>query len=120
MPELPGAVAVIAELAARERDRVDQPHGLQLRRLRRATPPEARYVCHLFNDAAVLPPGPGPIGAALADDDVVVSLICDVTSTRLQSQFALRALGTARLNLVTRRIAALGVRRRRRPARAST
>jgi N-acetylglucosamine-6-phosphate deacetylase len=109
-PELPGAIAVIAELAARgvvvsightDGSSADFAAG-------RAA--GARYVTHLFN--AMRPfshRDPGPIGAALADDDVVVGLICDgLHVDPIAVRFAFRALGAARLNLVTDAISALG------------
>ena len=110
-PELPGADDVIAELVAARRRRVDRPHRWQrrrhLRRLRRG----ARYVTHLFN--AMRPfshRDPGPIGAALADDEVVVGLICDgVHVDPVAVRMAARALGPGRLSLVTDAISALGV-----------
>ena len=71
----------------------------------------ARYVTHLFN--AMRPfshRDPGPIGAALADDEVVVGLICDgVHVDPVAVRMAARALGPGRLNLVTDAISALGV-----------
>jgi hypothetical protein len=70
----------------------------------------AGYVTHLFN--AMRPFGhrdPGPIGAALADTDVVVGLICDgIHVDPVAVQMAWRALGPRRLNLVTDAVAALG------------
>ena len=65
---------------------------------------------HLFN--AMRPfahRDPGPIGAALADADVVVGLICDgIHVDPVAVAMAWRALGPHRLNLVTDAVAALG------------
>jgi N-acetylglucosamine-6-phosphate deacetylase len=53
---------------------------------------------------------PGPIGAALADDDVVAGLICDgIHVDPIAVRMAWRALGPSRLSLVTDAISALGV-----------
>ena len=75
----------------------------------------ATYVTHLFN--AMRPfahRDPGPIGAALADADVVVGLICDgIHVDPVAVAMAWRALGPDRLNLVTDAVAALGCRRGR-------
>ena len=110
-PELPGADDVIAELVPARRRRVDRPHRRQRRRLLRRLRRGARYVTHLFN--AMRPfshRDPGPIGAALADDEVVVGLICDgVHVDPVAVRMAARALGPGRLNLVTDAISALGV-----------
>ena len=110
-PELPGAIAVIAELAARGVVVSIGHTDCSAADFAAARAAGARYVTHLFN--AMRPfshRDPGPIGAALADDDVVVGLICDgIHVDPIAVRFALRALGTARLNLVTDAIAALGV-----------
>ena len=70
----------------------------------------AGYVTHLFN--AMRPfahRDPGPIGAALADGDVVAGLICDgIHVDPVAVAMAWRALGPGRLNLVTDAVAALG------------
>jgi N-acetylglucosamine-6-phosphate deacetylase len=110
-PELPGAADVIAVLSARgvvvsightDCDAADFAAA-------RAT--GARYVTHLFN--AMRPfthRDPGPIGSALADDDVVAGLICDgIHVDPIAVRMAWRALGPSRLNLVTDAISALGV-----------
>ena len=110
-PELPGATGVIAELAARgvvvsightDATAADFAAGRSA---------GARYVTHLFN--AMRPfshRDPGPVGSALADDDVVVGLICDgIHVDPVAVRMAFRALGAARLNLVTDAVSALGV-----------
>ena len=110
-PELPGATAVIAELAARGVVVSIGHTDSSSADFARARAAGARYVTHLFN--AMRPfshRDPGPIGAALADDDVVVGLICDgLHVDPIAVRFAFRALGAARLNLVTDAVSALGV-----------
>jgi N-acetylglucosamine-6-phosphate deacetylase len=69
------------------------------------------YVTHLFN--AMSPLGhraPGAVGAALADERVVVGLIADGIHVHPTAvTVAWRALGSPRLNLVTDAVAALGL-----------
>lgn len=109
-PELPGALDVISELAGRgvvvsightDGDAASFAAG-------RAA--GATYVTHLFN--AMRPfahRDPGPIGAALADDAVVVGLICDgIHVDPVAVRMAWRALGPHRITLVTDAVAALG------------
>jgi N-acetylglucosamine-6-phosphate deacetylase len=71
----------------------------------------ATAVTHLFN--AMAPFGhraPGPVGAALADDSLIAGLICDgIHVDPLVVRVAWRALGPARLLLVTDATAALGL-----------
>jgi N-acetylglucosamine-6-phosphate deacetylase len=110
-PELPAATDVIAELTARgvvvsightDGTAADFAAGRSA---------GAQYVTHLFN--AMRPfahRDPGPVGAALADGEVVAGLICDgIHVDPIAVRMAWRALGPARLNLVTDAISALGV-----------
>ena len=68
------------------------------------------YVTHLFN--AMAPFGhrsPGPIGAVLADPSVTVGVICDgIHVDPIAVAMAWRALGSARLSLVSDASPALG------------
>jgi N-acetylglucosamine-6-phosphate deacetylase len=109
-PELPGALDVIATLASRGVT-VSLGHtDATATEFAAGRAAGARYVTHLFN--AMRPFGhrdPGPIGAALADPDLVVGLICDgVHVDPVAVRMAWRALGPHRLNLVTDAVAALG------------
>jgi N-acetylglucosamine-6-phosphate deacetylase len=71
----------------------------------------ATAVTHLFN--AMAPFGhraPGPIGVTLADDTLVAGLICDgIHVDPLAVRLAWRALGPARMMLVTDATAVLGL-----------
>lgn len=71
----------------------------------------ATVVTHLFNAMAAFDHrNPGPIGATLADDEVLAGLICDglhVAPTAVR--MAWRALGPRRIVLVSDAVAALGV-----------
>jgi N-acetylglucosamine-6-phosphate deacetylase len=109
-PELDGALAVVGRLAA---------GGVIVSAGHTATTPSdfarARtaglsYVTHLYN--AMAPFGhraPGPIGAALADRDVVVGVICDgIHVDPVAVEMAWRALGPARTSLVSDASPALG------------
>jgi N-acetylglucosamine-6-phosphate deacetylase len=110
-PELPGALDVIATLASRGVT-VSLGHtDATATEFAAGRAAGARYVTHLFN--AMRPFGhrdPGPIGAALADPDLVVGLICDgIHVDPVAVQMAWQALGPHRLNLVTDAVAALGI-----------
>ena len=109
-PELPGAADTIVTL--RERGivvAIGHTDG-DAAAFAAARAAGATYVTHLFN--AMRPfahRDPGPIGAALADGDVVAGLICDgIHVDPVAVTMAWRALGAARLNLVTDAVAALG------------
>ena len=113
-PELPGAVDVIDALVGRGVV-VSLGHtDASAEQFAAGLAAGATYVTHLFN--AMRPfdhRDPGPIGAALADDTVVAGLICDgIHVDPVAVRMAWRALGPARLNLVTDAVA----RARRRPA----
>jgi N-acetylglucosamine-6-phosphate deacetylase len=109
-PELPGAPAVIERLAGAGIT-VSAGHTA-MTPLDFAAAKAAGLSCatHLFNAMAPFDHrAPGPVGAVLADDDLVAGLICDgihvdPTAVRL----AWRALGPARLALVSDAVAALG------------
>ena len=68
------------------------------------------YVTHLYNAMAPFTHrAPGPIGAVLADAEVVVGLICDgVHADPTAVEMAWRSLGPARLSLVSDASPALG------------
>ena len=110
-PELPGALDVIATLVGRGVV-VSLGHtDATAAEFAAGRAAGAGYVTHLFN--AMRPFGhrdPGPIGAALADTDVVAGLICDgIHVDPVAVRMAWRALGPDRLNLVTDAVAALGI-----------
>ena len=109
-PELPGAIDLVATLAARGVVVSIGHTDADAATFALARAAGARYVTHLFN--AMRPfshRDPGPIGAALADADVIVGLICDgIHVDPVAVAMAWRALGPDRLNLVTDAVAALG------------
>jgi N-acetylglucosamine-6-phosphate deacetylase len=109
-PELPGALDAIRALADRGVVVSIGHTDCSAADFAAAVAAGARYVTHLFN--AMRPFGhrdPGPIGAALADDTVVVGLICDgIHVDPVAVRMAWRALGADRLNLVTDAVAVLG------------
>lgn len=110
-PELPGAIEVIEQLVG---------HGVVVSIghtdadatcVADAKLAGATAVTHLFN--AMAPLGhraPGPIGVTLADDSLIGGLICDgIHVDPLAVRIAWRALGPARLMLVTDATAVLGL-----------
>ena len=109
-PELPGALDVVRVLVSRGVT-VSLGHtDATADEFAAGRAAGASYVTHLFN--AMRPFGhrdPGPIGAALADPDVVVGLICDgLHVDPVAVAMAWRALGPHRLNLVTDAVSAMG------------
>jgi N-acetylglucosamine-6-phosphate deacetylase len=110
-PELDGALALVARLAAAGIVVAAGHTTMSPDDLAAAKAVGLRYVTHLFNAMAPFDHRrPGPIGAALADDDVVVGLICDgmhVDPTAVA--MAWKALGPARASLVSDAVAALGL-----------
>lgn len=109
-PELPGALDVVCALSERGVCVSIGHTDCTAEEFAAARTAGARYVTHLFN--AMRPfahRDPGPIGAALADDDVVVGLICDgIHADPVAVRMAWHALGPDRLNLVTDAVAARG------------
>ncbi|MET0324517.1 MAG: N-acetylglucosamine-6-phosphate deacetylase, partial [Ilumatobacteraceae bacterium] len=109
-PELPGALDVVGTLVSRGVT-VSMGHtDATAAEFAAGRVAGASYVTHLFN--AMRPFGhrdPGPIGAALADPEVVVGLVCDgVHVDPVAVAMAWRALGPHRLNLVTDAVSAMG------------
>jgi len=110
-PELPGALDAIAALSSRG-VLVSEGHTMATYEQAEAGfDAGARYGTHLFNAM----PGlghrhPGLPGALLTDDRTIVGFIADLVHTH-PSVLTLvwRALGAARLNLVTDAMAALGM-----------
>ena len=110
-PELPGALDV-TRLLVRDGIVVSAGHtSATAAELAAAVSAGVTYVTHLFN--AMTPFGhrqPGPVGFTLADHRVVAGLIADgIHVHRVAVAAAWRALGPARLNLVTDAVAALGM-----------
>jgi N-acetylglucosamine-6-phosphate deacetylase len=109
-PERPGALPVITTLAERGVVVSIGHTDCTAAEFAAGRDAGARYVTHLFN--AMRPFGhrdPGPIGAALADEDVVVGLICDgIHVDPVAVRMAWHVLGPRRLSLVTDAVAALG------------
>ena len=110
-PELPGAIDVIEQLVG---DGVVVSIGhtdADAACVVDAKRAGATAVTHLFN--AMAPFGhraPGPIGVTLADDSLIAGLICDgIHVDPLAVRVAWRALGPARLMLVTDATAVLGL-----------
>lgn len=109
-PELPGALELIAELAAAGVI-VSLGHtDATAHEFQAGLDAGATHVTHLFN--AMRPFGhrdPGPIGVTLADDTVTAGLICDLLHVDpVAVRMAWRALGPDRLVLVTDAVAARG------------
>ena len=110
-PELPGALDV-TRLLVRDGIVVSAGHtSATAAELAAAVGAGVTYVTHLFN--AMTPFGhrqPGPVGFTLADHRVVAGLIADGIHVHpVAVAAAWRALGPARLNLVTDAVAALGM-----------
>jgi N-acetylglucosamine-6-phosphate deacetylase len=110
-PELPGALEIIAAVAARGAV-VSLGHSEATDEMARsAVRAGARSVTHLFN---AMPPlhhrEPGLLGAALDDDFLQCELICDgVHVDPVAMRLALRAKGLGGLRLITDAIAAAGM-----------
>jgi N-acetylglucosamine-6-phosphate deacetylase len=109
-PELDGAPALVARLAAAGIVVAAGHTTMSTAEFAAAKAVGLRYVTHLFNAMAGFDHRePGPIGAALADDDVVVGLICDgVHVDPIAVAMAWKALGPSRTSLVSDAVAALG------------
>ena len=109
-PELPGALAVIERLS-RAGIAVSAGHtAMAPTDLAAAKAAGLAYATHLFNAMAPFSHrAPGPIGAVLADDDVVAGLICDgIHVDPIAVRMAWRALGPSRVSLVSDAVGALG------------
>ncbi|MBN1138582.1 MAG: N-acetylglucosamine-6-phosphate deacetylase [Anaerolineae bacterium] len=110
-PELPGALDLVASLAERG-VLVSAGHSAAtLAQAQAGLAAGVRYGTHLFN---AMPPlhhrEPGLVGALLTDDRATTGLIADgIHSHPSMVALAWQALGSARLNLVTDAMAALGM-----------
>lgn len=110
-PETPGALEAIGRLVAAGVTVSVGHSSCTAAEFADAREAGATMVTHLFN--AMSPFGhraPGPIGATLADPGVVAGLICDgIHVDPVAVAAAWRALGPARVLLVTDAMAALGL-----------
>jgi N-acetylglucosamine-6-phosphate deacetylase len=106
-PEAPGALDAVAALVTRGVTVALGHTAAEPEVVRAAVDAGARLFTHLFNASGpVAARSPGPVGAALADDRLVVSLIADlvhVDATTLA--LALRAKPADRVALVTDAVA---------------
>ena len=110
-PELPGALEVIEALSARG-VLVSEGHSVATYEQAKAgIDAGARYGTHLFNAMPALGHRePGMPGALLTDERVTVGFIADGVHTHPSViKLVWQALGSARLNLVTDAVAALGM-----------
>lgn len=109
-PELPGALELIAELAAAGVVVALGHTDASADEFQAGLDAGATHVTHLFN--AMRPFGhrdPGPIGVTLADDTVTAGLICDLVHVDpVAIRMAWRALGPDRITLVTDAVATRG------------
>ena len=110
-PEMPGALAAIAQLTAAGVVVSAGHTACSADEFAAARAAGLTMVTHLYN--AMAPFGhrqPGPIGATLADPDVFAGVICDgIHVDPVAVGMAWRALGANRLILVTDAVAALGL-----------
>ncbi|MGB9347889.1 MAG: N-acetylglucosamine-6-phosphate deacetylase [Ilumatobacteraceae bacterium] len=109
-PELDGAMELIEQLAAGGVTVAAGHTTMTPAVLAAAKRAGLRYVTHLFNAMEHFDHrAPGPVGATLADDDVVAGLICDgVHVDPVAVKMAWNALGPSRTSLVSDAVAALG------------
>jgi N-acetylglucosamine-6-phosphate deacetylase len=109
-PELPGAVETISALAARGVVVSIGHTDCTSEEFAAGVEAGATYVTHLFNGMRPFAHrDPGPIGATLANGELVAGLICDgIHVDPVAVRMAWRALGPERLNLVTDAVAVLG------------
>ena len=109
-PELPGGLAVVEQLVGAGVVVAAGHTAATAEELERAVAAGVTYVTHLYNGMA--PFGhrdPGPVGMALADRRLTAGLIADGIHVHpVAVAAAWRALGPARLDLVTDAVAALG------------
>lgn len=110
-PEVPGAIELIAELVARGVVVSIGHTACSVAEFAEARTAGASMVTHLFNAMAPFTHRrPGPIGAALADDDVYAGIICDgIHADPVAVRLAWKALGPDHLILVSDAVAALGL-----------
>lgn len=106
-PEAPGALAAVEALAGRDVVVAIGHTAATHDQVCRAVDAGARLATHLFNAMAPLDHrAPGPVGAALAADDVTVSLIADGVHVHPDVlRVAARAKGRGRWLLVTDSVA---------------
>lgn len=112
-PELPGALELIAELRAAGVVVALGHTDATAEQFQAGLDAGASHVTHLFN--AMRPfshRDPGPIGVALADDQVTAGLIVDgLHVDPVAVRMAWRSLGPDRIDLVTDAVAARGLGR---------
>lgn len=110
-PELPGALELIAELAARGVVVSAGHTDCTATEFAAGRTAGITMVTHLFNAMAPFSHRrPGPIGAALADGGVSAGIICDgIHVDPVAVAMAWRALGPQRTILVTDAVGALGM-----------
>ena len=110
-PELPGVLEVVRLLRGRGVVVSAGHTDATVDDMRAAVDAGVTYVTHLFNAMApFLHLAPGVIGTAFSDDRLTVGLIADgVHVDPVAVAAAWRAIGPARLNLVTDAVAALGL-----------
>src|SRR5262249_49569352 len=110
-PELDGALDVVRMLRGRAVVVSAGHTDAASDDMRAAVDAGVTYVTHLFNAMApLLHRAPGPVGIAFTDDRLTVGLIADGRHVDpVAVDAAWRALGPARLNLVTDAVAALGL-----------
>jgi N-acetylglucosamine-6-phosphate deacetylase len=108
-PELPGALPIIGDLAARGIVVSAGHSAARYDEMRAAVDAGVRYATHLFN--AMAPLGhrePGLVGALLEDDRVTIGMVADGIHVHpAVVRLARRLVGPDRLNVVTDALAAL-------------
>ena len=110
-PEIPGAIDVITQLVAGGVTVSGGHTAMSPADLAAARSAGLSYATHLFNAMAPFSHrNPGPVGAVLADDDVVAGIICDgIHVDPIAVRMAWHALGPTRMSLVSDASPALGM-----------
>jgi N-acetylglucosamine-6-phosphate deacetylase len=109
-PELPGALDVVAALAARGVVVAAGHTDATLDELRAGVDAGVTMVTHLFNGMRPFAHrDPGPVGAAIVDDRLAAGLICDGVHVHPAAvHLAWRGLGPERTVLVTDAVSVMG------------